>query len=230
MSSNEKKLVGIIGITGRMGKNLKDALFDHDKFSVGPGFARSASPHISLKEVFEKNDYVIDFSSHELLPSILTAALTEPKPMVVCSTGWSKESMEPLLYEVMQKTPLIIAPNTSVGAYLQRKLIRELAKALSLEYDIDIGDKHHRNKVDTPSGTAMSVLKDIQKIKKEHWGLSYANYPLEKGPRPDYFIGMNSERSGNLSGEHEVTFVSGDEMISVKHVAYDRGLFSKGGY
>lgn len=222
------KKIGIIGFTGRMGKLLADKIEKHAHFLIGPGYSQSKSHQTSLEDVFLANDYVIDFSKHHLLASILETAIKIPKPIVICTTGWYQKDYQNLITQASKKVPLVIAPNTSVGAYLQKRLVSELAKILNADYDIDIHDKHHRHKIDIPSGTAQDLIHEIQKAKKSHQGLDYEASILEKGPRPNNFIGISVERSGNIPGDHEVTFTSIDELISIKHVAFDRSIFAQG--
>jgi 4-hydroxy-tetrahydrodipicolinate reductase len=221
-----KQPIGIIGNTGRMGRLLTDQINKHPKFITGVGFDHSRT--IALEEVFQQNDYVVDFSNSELIEAVLNTAANHHKPLVICTTGWSYNEQLPLIEKIAQKAPVVIASNTSVGAYLQRYLVKQLAKILGEEYDIDISEKHHRHKIDIPSGTAMTLIEDIQAVKKQHHNLSYQAHPLEKGPRPEHFIGVAVERSGNLPGDHEVSFTSLEEKISIRHVAFDRALFARG--
>ncbi len=220
--------IGIIGNTGRMGQVLTQVIKQHHDFSCGAGFSRSQKPYVTLQEVFSQNNYVVDFSKPELLVELLQAAIANPKPLVICTTGWAPQEIQPILMQLAAKVPVVVASNTSVGAYLQRYLVQQLANILGEEYDIDILEKHHRHKVDNPSGTATSLLHDIQAAKKQQHGIDYKSYPLEKGPRPEHFIGTAAARSGNLPGDHTVSFVSAEEMICVQHVAFDRALFAKG--
>lgn len=226
------KTIGIIGIAGRMGSLLVEVLNQHGQYIVNSGFDRRQVQNIrifpSLTDVFEFNDYVIDFSSSSITEEVLQAALSVPKPLIICTTGWKYEMIEHDLNLLSQQVPVIIASNTSLGAYLQRHLVRQLAKVLDVEYDIDLVEKHHRNKVDIPSGTAMQLLSDIVEVKKKEYNANYQYYSLQHGPRPENFINVNVERSGQLPGEHEVTFISDDEIIAVKHISFNRRLFAKG--
>lgn len=222
------KSIGVIGVTGRMGRALVNIINKRQDFTAGIGFSRAQNSDITLEDVFSQNSYVVDFSKPELIESILKAAIHAPKPLVLCSTGWSQQEMRHLLEALAKKAPIVIASNTSMGAYLQRHMVRQLAKVLGEEYDIDIMEKHHRHKIDSPSGTALTLFNDIKMAKMQSDKLTYQTHNLEKGPRPDRFIGMNVSRTGNLPGEHEVSFVSSDEMISIKHVAFDRTLFANG--
>lgn len=222
------KKIGVIGSTGRMGRLLQEKISDHKDFVNGIGFSNSLSGSSSLEKVFAENDYVIDFSQPELLKSILEVAIKIPKPLVICTTGWNKELYQEILVQVSQKMPLVIASNTSVGAYLQRYLVSEAARILGSEYDIDIFEKHHRHKVDLPSGTAHSLIQDVQEVKFLNQGVKYDASMLKEGLRPDNLIAINVQRSGNIPGEHDVTFTSDDEMISIRHVALNRAIFAKG--
>ena len=220
--------IGIIGSTGRMGLLLQEKIAKHPHFVNGPGFSRSQLANTSLMRVFSENDYLIDFSNPELMQSILETALVIPKPLVICTTGWNPESYQELLNQVIRKMPVVLASNTSIGAYLQKQLVQEISKILGSDYDIDILEKHHRYKVDIPSGTARSLIQEIQNVKNTHQSVVYEASMLEKGPRKDNVIGISIQRSGNIPGDHEVTFTSDDEMISIRHVAFSRNLFAQG--
>ena len=224
------KTIGIIGITGRMGCVLTNTIktkFDKD-FKIGVGFNKSQILCNNLKDVFEKNDYIVDFSSSAITELIFKTAILKPKPLIVCTTGWNKNKINIQLHELAKIVPVIIAPNTSIGAYLQYYLTEKLTNILDTNYDIDIIEKHHRNKIDCPSGTAISLIKNIKKNKKKQYNLKYKTNKLIRGPRPKNCINLSIERSGNITGEHTVNFTSTEEMISIKHVAFNRILFAKG--
>ncbi len=222
------KKIGIIGCTGRMGQLLQEKIAQHKYFISGPGFSKSKSDTISLAEVFSENDYVVDFSKPELMQMVLEEALNFLKPLVICTTGWQQDAYQDLLNQVAKKMPIVIASNTSIGAYIQRYITREVAKILGNNYDIDIVEKHHRNKIDIPSGTANSLIQDIQDTKKLYYGMSYQAVTLKEGPRPENIIGVNVQRTGNIPGDHEISFTSPDEMISIRHVAFNRDIFAQG--
>lgn len=235
-----KNLVGVIGITGRIGSLLAHNISNHDMYSLGASYSRTSAakdkeeggskPELgTLSSVFAANDYVVDFSSPALVPEVLAAALENPKPLIIGTTGWQKEIYQrEFIDPLSQRAPVIIAPNTSMGACLQVYLARQLAGILGSEFDIDISEKHHRHKKDIPSGTAKNLLANIISTKEKASGLKYTSYPLRQGPRPENFINVNVERSGNLPGEHEICFTSAEEVISIKHVALNRGVFVAG--
>jgi len=223
-----KKKIGIIGSTGRMGRIVKEQISAHNNFENGLNFNDENSLEITLEEVFGSNDYIIDFSSPQIIGSILEIVFSTPRPLVIGTTGWSGQQVRDLLIKASAKAPIVIASNTSYGMAIQRYMVRQLARLLDSNYDIDITEKHHRHKIDIPSGTANTLLKDIQDTKQNYHELNYEAYVLKNGPRPPNFIGINIQRSGNINGDHEVSFISPDEMISIKHVAFNRSLFAKG--
>lgn len=223
-----KKSVGVIGNTGRMGSSITEALKHSQTFQFGTGFNNSCTESYAIIDVFNDNDYVVDFSNAKLIAEILKAAILRPKPLVLCTTGWNYQEHSMALQEAARTTPIVIAPNTSMGAFLQRHLAKQLAQFLDDYYDIDIFEKHHRNKIDIPSGSALNILHDIEEIKEKYHQKQYKNYHMTEGPRPKDYIGLNFERSGSTIGEHQVTFASEDEEITIKHVALNRSLFAHG--
>lgn len=103
-----------------------------------------------------------------------------------------------------------------------------VAKALGEEFDVDLHESHHRFKVDSPSGTAVTLLKDIVAAKEEAFNQHFTAYQVGDGAREAEKIGVSVTRAGSIVGEHEVTFTSLEEQITIKHTAFDRALFAKG--
>ena len=220
--------VGVIGQTGRMGTLLTKLLSEEQSYELGLSFSRSETPEEDLVKVFQENDLVIDFSSSELLKYTLEAALRHPKPFIICTTGWCKETFESLIHQLAHIVPIVIAPNTSIGAVLQLYLATQLAEILDESYDIDILEKHHKQKTDTPSGTAKALIEAIQQSKENDHSLRYELYHGHTGPRPLHSIGLSVQRSGQLPGEHSISFTSEEESIVIHHTALNRKLFARG--
>jgi 4-hydroxy-tetrahydrodipicolinate reductase len=220
-----KKKIGIIGISGRMGMELASALQSSQSYELGIGF--DSSTHLTLNDVLKTNDYVVDFSSAALIKDILETAIQQPKPLLLCSTGWDKDKFVLELKAIAKAVPVIIAPNTSLGACMQQHLVALLARALGLEYDIDIMEQHHKGKLDVPSGTARALVETVKEAKRTQ-GIEYHSCAFTEGQRPNKCILLSSLRSGSLPGEHCVSFTSADEIISIKHVAFNRSLFARG--
>jgi len=222
------KKVGIVGISGRLGSEISNFITIQNKYQLGLSYTRSENKNVPISEVFLQNDYVIDCSSPENILNVLLAATKNPKPLIVLTTGWDENSIQEELHLLSKLTPIIIAPNTSLGAYVQSVVVRDIAKILDSEYDIDIVEQHHRKKLDQPSGTALNLFGAITKSKKQNQQLDYKLYEAKNEIRNPHTISITSRRSGNIPGEHEVCFTSNDEIISVKHIALNRALFAKG--
>ncbi len=217
------KKIGIIGHTGRVGRNLTNLLLNQKVYQLGTCYNKSSLPKTTLLNVFQDNDFVIDFSSQDLVKNILKMGIQCPKPLILCSTGWDYQKVVDDIFSLSQYVPIVIAPNTSLGACIQRYLAYSLSRWFDADYDIDIIEKHHRHKKDVPSGTAKALIESILKVKKD-----FSLYNLKQEKRLDKQISVSVIRSGNILGEHELLFTSRDEMISIKHTVFDRNLFAKG--
>lgn len=227
------KRIGIIGIAGRMGQLIYEEIHHHPVYEISGGFdiQPPAKGHLldSLDEVFQKSDCVVDFSSFDLTPSVIAAGALYPKPLVLGTTG--VPSAPKLVTPLSCNAPVLIAPNTSLGAYIQKRLAARLASLLSDEYEIDIAEHHHHNKVDAPSGTAVQLAETIVAVKNEniptgsdekayHWG------PTDF-PRSPKRVAVTSFRQGAVPGIHTVAFTSPYESITVSHTCFDRRLLAK---
>lgn len=220
--------VGIIGISGRMGQVLSSEIPQKVGLELGISYSKELADKVSLHDLFAENDVVIDFSNAELVASVLDAALKSPKPLVICTTGWDRELLQDKLDQISKKVPLILATNTSVGAAIQRYIVKVVAKALGEDFDVDLHERHHRFKVDSPSGTAVTLLEDIKDAKKSAYDREFKAYTVGDSARKDDLIGVSVTRAGSIVGEHEVSFTSLEEQITIKHTAFDRALFAKG--
>lgn len=220
--------VGIIGISGRMGQVLSYEISKKTSLELGVSYSKEVAESTSLHDVFESNDIIVDFSNAALVESVLDAALKNPKPLIICTTGWDREVLESKITLLSQQVPLILATNTSIGAAIQRHIVKIVSKALGDDFDIDLHEKHHRFKVDSPSGTAVTLLEDIKMAKKKAFLKEFSTYTVGHGARGDHLIGVSVTRAGSIVGEHEVSFTSLEEQITIKHTAFDRALFAKG--
>ena len=218
-----------------MGKMLTKTLNKTDHYRVLSGYARHPqSEHklplvADLPSLFRENDIIVDFSSADALIDVLEAAKLHPKPLIICSTGWTLSGkISELIDELSKQIVIVIAPNTSLGACLQLFMVQYLAKALPANYDIDVHEKHHQHKKDIPSGTAKALIKAItdQRLQKDQVEMTVGQ--LTVGPRPENMVATSVQRSGKLPGEHEVSFTHEDEQITVNHTAFSPNLFAKG--
>ncbi len=219
--------VGLIGDTGKVGKILAELIKQND--ILGTSFNRK-SPH-SINEVFSNNDYIVDFSHASLTQNVIECVLKYNKPTIICTTNWANAELLAKLKEAAALAPIVIAPNTSIGASIQRHLARQvvqLSHKLNLEFDVDILEVHHRHKKDSPSGTAEALFAAIQEEWSAASGSQYNLYTPSSGPRPSCSIALTSQRMGNIPGVHDVSFTGHDEAITIKHTAFNRDVFAKG--
>lgn len=220
--------VGVIGISGRMGQVLSQEISKKAELALGVSYCKESADKVSLTDLFIDNDVIIDFSNAALVESVIDAALMNPKPLIICTTGWDRDALDAKITALSQKVPVVLATNTSIGAAIQRYIVKVVAKALGDDFDIDVHEKHHRFKVDSPSGTAETLIEDIKDAKKVAFDSDYSAYTVGHGAREEALIGVSVSRSGSIVGEHEVSFTSLEEQITIKHTAFDRALFARG--
>ena len=245
---NSKLKVGLLGATGRMGKLICQTINSDKKlnFFIHLGHSRTQKNLMineeininltkNLDEVFKSCDVIVDFSHAQVIDDVLNLNVIYLKPLIICSTGWEKtDERNDKIKQIANIAPILISTNTSLGSNLQSLICEMMAKILPSEYQIDLIEKHHDQKIDIPSGTACTLIEAIKNGKKgkqiaQHLTQEKLNHgQLTHGPRPQNFISVSAIRSGNLPGEHEVSFTSNMELISIKHIAYNRQLFASG--
>lgn len=170
----------------------------------------------------EEADIIIDFSRPSALPDLIAYARAHKLPCVLASTGYGPRE-EALIREAAQELPVFVSANMSIGVYVLKKLIRE-ARAMMPQADVEIIEKHHRQKEDSPSGTAAALLKVLATgDERIVYGREGNDTKRQAGE-----IGVHSVRGGTLCGEHEVDFLMENEVISITHSAQNRGIFANG--
>ncbi len=217
----------ITGVNGRMGRLIaRDAnLFN---FEVVCGVDSHESPdagfaaYRDINAVKEEAEVLIDFSSPKMLPDILDFAMARDLPCVLCTTGYTMQE-EAMVKAAMGSIAIFRSANMSVGVYVLRRLAREASRMLP-GFDIEIVEKHHNQKADSPSGTALTLYEavkrpDSQKVFGRE-GLVGARKPEE--------IGLHAVRGGTVAGEHEVGFYGPSETLLLTHAAQDRAVFAAG--
>ncbi len=173
-------------------------------------------------------DVLIDFTVADACLANARAAADAGKPAVIGTTGLS-ESQRGDLEGMAREVPIVFAPNMSVGINLLFKLTKEAAAALGLDYNVEITEVHHNQKVDSPSGTAVR----LGELAAEGLGLDYAKDTVHGregmvGKRPQREIGMHALRGGDVAGEHTVAFIGQGERVELTHRAHNRDNFARG--
>ncbi|MDO4571967.1 MAG: 4-hydroxy-tetrahydrodipicolinate reductase [Clostridia bacterium] len=225
----------INGITGRMGRAVYTACnASEDAFLAACGIAHTKTPEASIEcpvyrsfsDVAEKVDVVIDFSVPAALPAALRFALSRGIPIVVGTTGLSERDHR-LLAGAAEKIPVFQTGNMSLGVNLQLALTRQATAALGAGFDAEIVERHHKAKIDAPSGTALMLAEAIASQHPEDPEYAYGRHEKNKR-RGRNEIGLHSIRGGTIVGEHEVLFIGKDEVLEITHKAYSKQVFAVG--
>lgn len=220
------------GCNGRMGQMLSELISKDEEMKVVAGIEPSGEAkndytvYKSFDELKETADVIIDFSTASAIDSLLDYCEKTHTPLVLCSTGLS-ESQLGRVEKLAKVSAVLVSANMSLGINVLLKLLKNVTKTLyGNGFDIEIVEKHHNQKLDAPSGTALA-LADV--MKEELEDISYnLNRTEVRKKRERNEIGISAVRGGTIVGEHEVIFAGTDEVIEIKHTAYSRAIFAKG--
>lgn len=183
--------------------------------------------YTNIADVQEEADVIIDFSHPSLLTPILSyAAQKGGIPAVLCTTGYSAEQVE-ALKTAAQTQPVFYSRNMSLGINLLIELSKKAAKVLGDQFDIEIIEKHHNQKIDAPSGTALMLADAIASVRDGETQYVYDRHAQRK-KREKSEIGLHAVRGGTIVGEHEVVFAGNHEVITLSHSAQSKELFATG--
>ena len=172
-------------------------------------------------------DAIIDFSSAKATDKLLEYSAARQIPVVLCSTGLSEEQLAKV-EETSKKVAVLKSANMSLGINTLLKLVQDAAKVLAAAgFDMEIVEKHHRLKLDAPSGTALALADSINEAMDNQYHYVY-DRSQKREKRDDKEIGISAVRGGTIVGEHEIIFAGQDEVIEFKHTAYSKAIFGKG--
>ena len=172
-------------------------------------------------------DVVIDFSTASALEDVLAYCVEKQVPAVLCSTGYSEEQLKKIA-EASEKTAILKSANMSMGINLLLKLLKDAAKVLApAGYDMELVERHHNQKLDAPSGTALALADSINEAMDNQYEYVYDRSQVRQ-KRAKKELGISAVRGGTIVGEHDVIFAGSDEVITFSHTAYSRGVFAKG--
>ena len=216
----------INGASGRMGR-IVDALIEQGgahSVVARVDWSNAASGGLSaLSEYQGPADVVIDFSSHAATEQVTEYCVERGLPVVIATTGQTKEELA-LIDAAAKAVPVFLSANMSLGVALLADLAKKAA-AVFPDADIEIIEKHHNQKLDVPSGTALLLAR---RIKEARPGAAFVIGRHENGKRTKAEIGNHSLRLGNEVGTHEIIIATGSETITLKHEAENRSLFAQG--
>ncbi len=218
------------GACGKMGRAIGEASASYgarivagvDRFMGNCNFPL----YNKLENVTEVADVLVDFTVHTATPELIAYAKRTGTPMVIATTGHTKEEME-ALKELSKEVAIFHSGNMSVGINLLISLCKTVAASMGDKADIEIIEKHHNQKLDAPSGTALMIANAIREAHPEETEIIY-DRTARRSARPKHEIGISAIRGGNIVGEHEVMFCMGNEIVTIKHSAIGRALFAEG--
>jgi len=228
--------VGVFGASGRVGKLLLENLKETPDMSVSCVYVRNEldfaiDPSIlvtsDMKSFLNGSDVIIDFSLPDACEALLEAAMSNPKPLVIGTTGLDTHQLN-LLKDASQIMPILYATNMSLGVALLNKLVEQASSALE-GFDIEIVEMHHKHKKDAPSGTALTLGEHAARGR----GLSLDKVRVSGrdgniGERSEDEIAVMAIRGGDIVGRHTVGFYNDGEFLELNHTATSRSTFSKG--
>ncbi len=220
------------GCNGKMGRAITACVAERCDCKIVAGFDINLESHAGYP-VFAnpancslEGDVLIDFSHPAALSGVLQYAVEHHIPAVIATTGLSSQQVEEIT-QASAQIPVFYSGNMSIGISLVMELARKAAAVLGNDFDIEIIEKHHNQKIDAPSGTALMLADAISESLEFAPKYVYERHSVRK-KREKAEIGISSIRGGTIVGEHEILFAGRDEMVSISHTALSKEIFAVG--
>lgn len=221
------------GCNGKMGQVITDICKEDSEIEIVAGvdpYSGVKNDYPVFANIGECNvdaDVVVDFAAAAAVDGLLDYCMKHKMPVVLCTTGLSQEQLA-RVEEASRQTAVLKSANMSLGINMLMDLLQKAARILApAGFDMEIVEKHHNQKIDAPSGTALALADSINEALDNAYAYKYDRTP-ERKKREKYEIGIQAVRGGSIVGEHEVIFVGTDEVIELKHTAYSKAVFAKG--
>ena len=221
----------LCGCNGQMGKVIAAQVEEMDGFEIVAGMDR-AGENTHKFPVFEdinqfegSADALIDFSNPSTLPTLLKYSIEKETPVVLSSTGYSDEEVKSI-HAAAKSTAILYSGNMSLGINVMLSLVKKAASALE-GFDIEVIEKHHNKKIDSPSGTAFMIASAIDEELEGETDFVYGRQGNDTKRKPNE-IGIHAVRGGTIVGEHTAIFAGVDEIIEIKHSAMSKKVFAVG--
>lgn len=224
--------VVISGCCGKMGRVINDIISNRSDTKVIAGIDKVCEKYSDFTVVSKpselscKPDVIIDFSHPSALDGLLEYAKTNGTALVLASTGYSDEETAKIK-SAASEIPIFFTANMSIGINLMRELAKKAISVLGEQYDVEIIEKHHNQKIDAPSGTALMLAESINEASGYKYSYVYDRHSVRK-KRDKAEIGIHSVRGGTIVGEHEIIFAGRDEVITLSHSAASKEVFAVG--
>ena len=220
------------GCNGRMGQVIAESVKERSDIALVCGVdtyteRKNDFPvYPDFTAINEKVDVIIDFSNPSALDGLLAYAIENSIPCVLCTTGYSDAQLE-AIGKASEKIAVFRSGNMSLGINLLIELAKTAAKVFGQDFDVEIVEKHHKMKIDAPSGTALMIADGIASVRDDDPEYIYDRHSARK-KRDQNEIGISSIRGGTIVGEHDVIFAGNNEVLTITHQAQSRSLFAVG--
>ncbi|RCX13835.1 dihydrodipicolinate reductase [Anaerobacterium chartisolvens] len=220
------------GCNGKMGQVITRLASGSEELTIAAGYDLNNSkdnPYPVFTNIHQcdvKVDAIIDFSNPAALENILEFAVSRKIPVVMATTGLSDENIK-VLEMASAEIPIFFSANMSLGVNLLLDIVKKASKILSDNFDIEIIEKHHNQKLDSPSGTALAIADAINLALEQKYEYTYDRHSVRE-KRSKREIGIHAVRGGTIVGEHSVIFAGNDEIIEIKHTATSKEIFAVG--
>ena len=221
------------GCNGKMGQVITGLVADDPNAQIVAGIDIADNRDngypvfTDIKKCDVAADVIVDFAAAAAVDALLDYSVEKQIPVVLCTTGLSDEQLA-RVKESSKKVAILKSANMSLGINTLMKLLKDAANVFApAGYDIEIVEKHHNQKVDAPSGTAIALADSINEARGGEYEYVYDRSQVRK-KRDKKELGISAVRGGTIVGEHEVIFAGTDEVITFSHTAYSRAIFGKG--
>ncbi|MGI6778663.1 MAG: 4-hydroxy-tetrahydrodipicolinate reductase [Acetivibrionales bacterium] len=220
------------GCNGKMGQVITRLASGDESLAIVAGYDivnSNNTPYPVFDNLSSCNteiDVIIDFSNPAALKRLLDFSTSRGIPLVMATTGLS-QSEQKLLIDASKQIPLFFSANMSLGVNLLYDLVKRAARVLEENFDIEIVERHHNQKIDAPSGTALAIAESINSILDEKLQYVFDRHSRRK-KRSKNEIGLHSVRGGSIVGDHSVIFAGNDEIIELNHRAMSKDIFGNG--
>lgn len=223
------------GYLGKMGRVIINSVSQRDDCTIVAGVDAVSDGTDSSFDfpVFSKiddvdmhADVIVDFSHPSALDNVLKYAVAKKLPVVIATTGLTETQTDDI-HAAADVIPVFYTANMSIGVNLLCELAKKAAAVLYPDFNIEIIEQHHNQKLDAPSGTALMIANEISSVLDENIDYEYDRH-LKREKRPQNEIGIHSVRAGTIVGEHEVIFGGKDEIVKISHTAMSKEIFATG--
>ena len=221
------------GCNGKMGQVITGIIAGDAQAEIVAGidvYDGIKNPYPVFSNIADCNvdaDVIIDFSNAKAIDGLLDYVESKKIPVVLCTTGLSEEQLQ-RVEKVSKEVAVLKSANMSLGINTIMKLLQQAVQVFApAGYDVEIVEKHHNQKLDAPSGTAIALADSMNEVMDHQYEYIY-DRSQRRQKRDAKELGISAVRGGTIVGEHEVIFAGTDEVIEIKHTAYSKAVFAKG--